>query len=235
MKKLAINTENGTVIEVVSVSGGWTTCRDIEQGFEFKLRNGKIGEFVEPTEVAEDDADVLAAKAAEALEEITRKPEYLAPAGECPVCGSDGVYHGVIGKDGCAVVNEDTDWGCHHCDFKMKIEDYPELKKKLVNADLEHYVRGAGVTNSGRPTVDIDDPVARTLRGEDLGVIYPLVVDLLIKMGRETMGRGAKKMDITEENLRKRYGHLNIGMQRMNLGNILRGAMNDLGLDELPL
>ena len=42
MKKLAINLDNGMTIEVVEVNGGWTTCRDIEDGFEFKLRNSKM-------------------------------------------------------------------------------------------------------------------------------------------------------------------------------------------------
>ena len=44
MKQLAINLDNNMIIEVVEVNGGWTTCRDINEGFEFKLRNGKVGE-----------------------------------------------------------------------------------------------------------------------------------------------------------------------------------------------
>lgn len=223
MKQLAINLDNGMTIEVVSRNGGWTTCRDIEDGFEFKLRNSKIGEYVAP--VAEEP---------KAEEPKAAKPEYLHPAEVCPVCGSKEVFHGFATEAG-DIINEETDWGCHHCDFEMHIADFPELAKdKLIKADLGRYVRGAGVTNSGRPTVDVDDVVAKALRGDDLEVLYPLVAAWLQLMGRETIGRGSKKMEVTEENLRQRYSRLNVGMQRMNLGNILRGAMNDLGLEELP-
>lgn len=225
MKQLAINLDNGMIIEVVSRNGGWTTCRDIEKGFEFKLRNGKVGEYCLPTVGVQEPE-------AESIEPA--KVEYLHPAEVCPVCGSNEVFHGFATEAG-EIINEETDWGCHHCDFEMHIADFPELAKdKLIKADLEHYVKGAGITNSGRPTVDIDDVVAKALRGDDLEVLYPRVAAWLQLMGRETIGRGAKKIEVTEENLRIRYSRLNVGMQRMNLGNILRGAMNDLGLTELP-
>ena len=226
MKKLAINLDNGMTIEVVEVNGGWTTCRDINEGFEFKLRNGKVGEYTAP--LAEEP------KAEPAKADEPAKAEYLYPAEVCPVCGSKEVFHGFATEAG-EIINEETDWGCHHCDFEMHVADFPELAKdKLIKADLEHYVKGAGVTNSGRPTVDIDDVVAKALRGDDLEVLYPRVAAWLQLMGRETIGRGSKKMEVTEENLRQRYSRLNVGMQRMNLGNILRGALNDLGLAELP-
>ena len=196
MKQLAINLDNGAMIEVVEVNGGWTTCRDIDNGFEFKLRNGKIGEYVAP--VAEEP------KAEPAKPELAKEPDL------CPSCSV--LIHGDI---------------CDNCGHIIE-------SNKLIKADLDRYVRGAGVTNSGRPTVDVDDVVAKALRGDDLEVLYPRVAAWLQLMGRETIGRGSKKMEVTEENLRQRYSRLNVGMQRMNLGNILRGAMNDLGLEELP-
>ena len=194
MKQLAINLDNGMTIEVVEVNGGWTTCRDIEDGFEFKLRNSKIGEYVAPP-VEEPKAEEP---------ELAEKPDL------CPSCSA--LIHGDI---------------CDNCGHIIE-------SNKLIKADLDHYVKGAGVTNSGRPTVDIDDVVAKALRWDDLEVLYPRVATWLQLMGRETIGRGSKKMEVTEENLRQRYSRLNVGMQRMNLGNILRGAMNDLGLEELP-
>lgn len=196
MKKLAINLDNNVIIEVVEVNGGWTTCRDIEDGFEFKLRNSKVGKYVAP--LAEEP------KAEPAKAELAKEPDL------CPSCSV--LIHGDI---------------CDNCGHIIEND-------KLIKADLEHYVKGAGVTNSGRPTVDIDDVVAKALRGDDLEVLYPRVAAWLQLMGRETIGRGAKKIEVTEENLRIRYSRLNVGMQRMNLGNILRGAMNDLGLTELP-
>lgn len=193
MKQLAINLDNGAVIEVIEVNGGWATCRDIEKGFEFKLRNGKVGEYTAPL-----------------AEEPKAEPELAKEPDLCPSCSV--LIHGDI---------------CDNCGHIIE-------SNKLIKADLEHYVKGAGVTNSGRPTVDIDDVVAKALRGDDLEVLYPRVAAWLQLMGRETIGRGSKKMEVTEENLRQRYSRLNVGMQRMNLGNILRGAMNDLGLEELP-
>ena len=203
MKQLAINLDNSMIIEVVEVNGGWTTCRDINEGFEFKLRNGKVGEYVAPLaeEPKAETPKLAEPKAAKAHTE---------PTGDCPECGVT-MYGDVCDNCGHIIEND-----------------------KLIKADLEHYVKGAGVTNSGRPTVDIDDVVAKALRGDDLEVLYPRVAAWLQLMGRETIGRGAKKIEVTEENLRIRYSRLNVGMQRMNLGNILRGALNDLGLTELP-
>lgn len=221
MKKLAINLDNNQIVEVVEVKGGWTTCRDTKEGFEFKIRNGKLGEYVAPVE--------------EIKEEPKKVTGYIEPASECPVCGSTEVYHGIVEENGMTIINESTDWGCHHCDFEMKASDWADSSNKLIKADLDHYIKGAGTTNSGRPTVDIDDVVAKAMRGEDVGVLYPMVAKMLIIMGREFIGRGKTKMEVTEDNLRLRYGKLNVGMQRMNLGNILRGAMNDLGLAELPV
>ena len=204
MKQLAINLDNGMTIEVVEVNGGWTTCRDIEDGFEFKLRNGKVGEYVAPELAEEPEAETPK------LAELKAAKAHTKPTGVCPECSA--IMYGDI---------------CDNCGHIIEND-------KLINADLEHYIKGAGVTNSGRPTVDIDDVVAKALRGDDLGVLYPRVAAWLQLMGRETIGRGAKKIEVTEENLRQRYGRLNVGMQRMNLGNILRGALNDLGLTELP-
>ena len=199
MKQLAINLDNNMIIEVVEVNGGWTTCRDTNEGFEFKLRNGKVGEYTAP--LAEEPK----------AEPAKAKPKaHTEPTGDCPECG-DTMYGDICDNCGHIIEND-----------------------KLIKADLEHYVRGAGVTNSGRPTVDIDDVVAKALRGDDLEVLYPRAAAWLQLMGRETIGRGAKKIEVTEENLRQRYSRLNVGMQRMNLGNILRGALNDLGLEELP-
>ena len=200
MKQLAINLDNNMIIEVVEVNGGWTTCRDIEDGFEFKLRNSKIGEYVEPELAEEPEVGPIEPVKAE----LAKEPDL------CPSCSV--LIHGDI---------------CDNCGHIIGND-------KLIKADLEHYVKGAGITNSGRPTVDIDDVVAKALRGDDLEVLYPRVAAWLQLMGRETIGRGAKKIEVTEENLRIRYSRLNVGMQRMNLGNILRGAMNDLGLTELP-
>lgn len=62
----------------------------------------------------------------------------------------------------------------------------------------------------GNSSLDCGDPVAEKLRGKPLDDIY---------------GQAAKTLGESERSLRKRYSHLNAGMQRMNLGNRLRAAV----------
>lgn len=65
-------------------------------------------------------------------------------------------------------------------------------------------------TAGGNPSVDNGDKVAVLLRGRTLDEVYALT---------------AKKTETPEKDLRAKYKHLNIGMQRMNLGNKLRAAL----------
>lgn len=81
-----------------------------------------------------------------------------------------------------------------------------------IKADLTKYVRTAGIkTPSGRASIDSNDHVAVKLRGMDLGEVYKLAASLMPPN--------------TVASLRDQYGHLNPGMQRMNLGNRIRGAL----------
>lgn len=83
---------------------------------------------------------------------------------------------------------------------------------RLIKADLTKYVRTAGIkTPSGRASIDSNDSVAVKLRGMDLGEVYNLAASLIPPN--------------TVASLRDQYGHLNPGMQRMNLGNRIRGAL----------
>lgn len=98
----------------------------------------------------------------------------------------------------------------------------PKVKKdgdddRLVPADLAQYkVDKEKKTAKGNPSVHCDDDVANLLAGKDLDKVYELTAKALTKAGVE----GG-----TEPELRKRYKHLNVGMQRMNLGNRMRGAL----------
>lgn len=84
---------------------------------------------------------------------------------------------------------------------------------RLVPADLTKYhVDKDKKTANGHPSVDCNDKVASILRGKDLKSVYELVAN--------------KVEDETVASLKKKYGHLNVGMQRMNLGNKLRGVLN---------
>ena len=74
-----------------------------------------------------------------------------------------------------------------------------------------NYVRGLATTASGNPTVDNNDDVAGKLRGMAIEGVYALA---------------AIELGIAQEVLRTKYEHLNVGMQRMNLGNRIRGIRN---------
>jgi molybdopterin converting factor small subunit len=65
-------------------------------------------------------------------------------------------------------------------------------------------------SKKAKTVVDNGDEVAALLRGKDLDSVYALV---------------AKRTGVATTDLQKRYSHLNVGMQRMNLGNKLRAAL----------
>jgi hypothetical protein len=88
----------------------------------------------------------------------------------------------------------------------------PKAEKRSraqIKADLEHYKIGRDVrTESGAPSVDIRDALAKPLRGCTLDEVYKIA---------------AKELEASEKSLRDAYNHLNNGQQRMTLGNRLRG------------
>jgi hypothetical protein len=61
-------------------------------------------------------------------------------------------------------------------------------------------------------SIDKGDEVAQTLRTMELHSVYKLV---------------ARTMSVSSTNLHERFCHLNPGMQRMNLGNMLRRALRE--------
>lgn len=77
-----------------------------------------------------------------------------------------------------------------------------------VRADVRTYVRCK--TAAGNQSLHNGDQVARKLVGKELPDIY--------KIAAETTG-------LAINDLKTRYSHLNPGMQRMNLGNLIRGAL----------
>jgi hypothetical protein len=80
---------------------------------------------------------------------------------------------------------------------------------RLVNPDLARYVTSDVKTASGRKAIDVNDGVAAKLRGLDLADTY--------RAASEATGESMA-------GLKRKYEHLNPGMQRMNLGNLIRGA-----------
>lgn len=75
---------------------------------------------------------------------------------------------------------------------------------KNYNHDKEHKTAG------GHVSVNNGDELATKLLGKDLDFVY---------------AHAAKLLKVDEAELRTKYAHLNVGMQRMNLGNRMRAAM----------
>ena len=96
-----------------------------------------------------------------------------------------------------------------------KIEQDDEDPIRL-DFQKEKYVNSRVKTPSGRRAVDIGDSVAVMLRGDNLSHVYKKVAVALNNMG----------VTVTEKELKGRYEHLNVGMQRMNLGNLVRGSIS---------
>lgn len=86
-----------------------------------------------------------------------------------------------------------------------------------TEVDLSHYQRV--VAKSGNVSYDNGDKVAKELRECTLDEVYRLAGKAL----KEDLE--AATIDDAEKILRKKYGHLNAGMQRMNLGNRYRAAL----------
>ena len=82
--------------------------------------------------------------------------------------------------------------------------------ERMVNPNLDKYVVTKSIkTKSGRPAIDSNDKVAKQLRGLTLDELYKAAAAVL---------------RLTQKALHDRYDRLNPGMQRMNLGNRMRGT-----------
>ena len=123
---------------------------------------------------------------------------------ECPHCGSNRVEAVVRGES----------MHCSGCETTYSVMTGRKLKSEqkhgILEPNMSKYVRGLGLTVHGNRTIDIDDKVAKMLRGSDVKEMYQIA---------------AKALGEPVRALQKQYGHLNIGMQRMNLGNRMRKAL----------
>jgi hypothetical protein len=101
----------------------------------------------------------------------------------------------------------------------VRIADEGGIKNRRVGNrryDCSKYIRKVAgkllKSAGGNATMDNGDQLAKTLRGADLDDVY--------KQASAVLGE-------TQTALRAKYGHLNAGMQRMNLGNRMRAASAD--------
>lgn len=104
----------------------------------------------------------------------------------------------------------------HDAELKASKDQDPPLEldgqpptQRAVDPNMARYTTHEVRTTSGRRAVDTADATADALRGLDLEGVY--------LVASQTLG-------IPVESLKKMYGHLNPGMQRMNMGNRMRKA-----------
>ena len=90
-----------------------------------------------------------------------------------------------------------------------------EESKASVAPDTSKYTKAKSA--SGGASLNNGDEVAQALTGATLDECFRLA---------------AKAVDETQKALKERYGHLNEGMQRMNLGNRIRGAVGKMNKAE---
>ena len=84
-------------------------------------------------------------------------------------------------------------------------------KEVRIKPDLEKYVNG--VSASGKKTKNCGDEVAVATGGFSVG---------------ELVSVASKLRDIPAKELVAKYEHLNVGMQAMNLRNLIRGGVSQL-------
>ncbi len=79
-----------------------------------------------------------------------------------------------------------------------------------LRAYASQYVHdSAHKTAGGNPSIHCNDDIAQKLAGKTLDEVYAMT---------------AKIVEVPVAELKAKYGHLNLGMQRMNLGNRIRGV-----------
>ena len=88
--------------------------------------------------------------------------------------------------------------------------DAPKGKMALLRDVQYRSTLQTVLTATGNKSLDNGDTIAQMLRGADLETVYKI---------------GAKELGIPVEALKTKYGHLNPGQQRMNVGNRIRGAI----------
>ncbi len=174
-KKHGIYVIDNSPVEIVSVTGGWTTYKDA-QGATKKARNSLI-----------KPADAPAPAKAEKAEP---KVAPIKPARKVA---------------------------------KTESGEEVTIQPALVQPDYTRYTKHDVKSPSGRKALDINDSAAALLRGHDISDCYFIVAKNMAKLDKSL------DAEVVEKELTKQYQHLNIGMQRMNLGNRLRKAMGTYG------
>lgn len=211
--------KTGGTVNILGYNKGWVEVEIGDTADIYKIR-AKHLELLN-----KDEEQKEAVESNNALNQETKDEESLVHTAKCPSCGHEWEtkkYENFICPN------------CKHCFFVK------------LNPNMENYVVGLDATESGRDTVDIDDYVAKTLRGMNAIDAQTKVVDIFLvdiatdkrfnKKDSEAFETFVESLDeeydaraTLEEFLTNKYGHLNMGMHRMCLGNLLRGALKRQG------
>ena len=93
--------------------------------------------------------------------------------------------------------------------LKNKKPCLDHVKKAVKTKDIK--------TPSGRPSLDCNDNLASQLRGKRIEEVYKLAYSV----------HESKNMAVLSGQLERRYSHLKKGVQRMALGNLIRGLLKN--------
>jgi predicted RNA-binding Zn-ribbon protein involved in translation (DUF1610 family) len=195
----AVQTTDGRTGTITAIKGRWLT---IAGGTgEFKISKSQVKE----TPVEEVPVEEVPVKTTDEMTMI------------CPNCGR------VNTLSECR--KSKVAYQCRGCGKWLYVR---------VPADRTHYVRGLGETAGGNDTLDIGDETADMLRGLTEVDCILTTAEFLAK-NTELWSKGFTKQvkaagtETTKEGLvsflTKRYADRNVGMVRMNCGNLIRGIL----------
>lgn len=94
-------------------------------------------------------------------------------------------------------------------DVRIESEGNSITNRRIGNRRYNCSSYVPAVSAGGFKSMHNGDKLAKTLEGQSLDDVY---------------AAASKLLNVTQKELRARYAHLNVGMQRMNLGNRMRAA-----------
>lgn len=133
------------------------------------------------------------------------------------------------------IEDEDEDGNEEQEDEEVEDVEDEEGKTRLIFRKISEYEKPGIKTEGGTEIIDNGDPVAKYLRGKTMNELYNVAwtVATTDTGGVLTLGSGKRKVIInSKDDLRAKYGRLNPGMQRMNLGNIVRRGLKAFTIGE---
>jgi DNA-directed RNA polymerase subunit RPC12/RpoP len=219
-----VTTKDGRTGTIAAIKGRWLTVTN-EAG-EFKVSKGNLAGSPEiDAEITQTpDAELTQTPDAEIDAETETETETDAelsqPFFTCPKCGNE-----------FAMTKHNLAIQCPECGYWVYVR---------IPADRSRYVRGLAVTANGNDTLDIGDKTADLLRGlTEKDCITTAAEFMANNKGLWSKGFAkqikASGAEDTKEGLIKffikRYENRNVGMVRMNCGNLIRGIIKKLALE----